>query len=283
MAVSRRVGYGVLRSDAIHYDPGEAAEGAMPRDGLQRELLTELVGDLARRQGETVWRVERSMREADGRFAAAERRHADMADRLERISARIERVGGRLAALQVELRGLRAAPRRGDPRQHVRLPDVDVPAGHASAQSSEARGQVLLRVEHLSKEIGGADILSDINFEIYANEILGLIGPNGAGKTTLMECLANLRPRSSGTFYEGDVAPPDWNPRRLMFYLPNGMTPYAELYTIDVLSLFGRMFEVSPTAGSTSSSPSCRLAPCSRRRSARCRKATCSACSSRWR
>ena len=45
---------------------------------------------------------------------------------------------------------------------------------------------------------GGADILQDINFEVYENEILGLIGPNGAGKTTLMECLANLRPRTSG-------------------------------------------------------------------------------------
>jgi ABC-type multidrug transport system ATPase subunit len=108
-------------------------------------------------------------------------------------------------------------------------------------------GKVLLRVAHLSKEIGGADILTDINFEIYDNEILGLIGPNGAGKTTLMECLANLRPRTSGTFYEGDEAPADWNPSRLMFYLPNGTTPYAELYTIEVLTLFGKMFEVEPS------------------------------------
>jgi ABC-type multidrug transport system ATPase subunit len=107
-------------------------------------------------------------------------------------------------------------------------------------------GKVLLRVERLAKEIGGADILVDINFEIRENEILGLIGPNGAGKTTLMECLANLRPRTSGTFYEGEEAPPDWDPRRLMFYLPNGVAPYAELCAIDVLTLFGRMFEVDP-------------------------------------
>jgi ABC-type multidrug transport system ATPase subunit len=108
-------------------------------------------------------------------------------------------------------------------------------------------GKVLLRVEDLAKEIGGADILQDISFEIFENEILGLIGPNGAGKTTLMECLANLRPRTSGTFYEGEVAPADWNPRSLMFYLPNGMAPYAELYTIEVLTLFGKMFEIEPS------------------------------------
>jgi ABC-2 type transport system ATP-binding protein len=104
----------------------------------------------------------------------------------------------------------------------------------------------MIRVEQLSKEIGGSDILKDITFDIREGEILGLIGPNGAGKTTLMECLANLRPRTSGTFLIGEEAPAEWNPRQLMFYLPNGVTPYAELYTLDVLRLYGQLFEVDP-------------------------------------
>jgi len=103
-----------------------------------------------------------------------------------------------------------------------------------------------LRVEGLQKEIGSSDILVDINFEIGANEILGLIGPNGAGKTTLMECLAGLRPRTAGKFYLGDESPPDWNPKALMFYLPNNVQPYAELYTIEVLRFFGSLYEVDP-------------------------------------
>ncbi len=105
----------------------------------------------------------------------------------------------------------------------------------------------MIRVEGLSKEIGGADVLRDITFDIHEGEILGLIGPNGAGKTTLMECLANLRPRTTGTFYVGDEAPAEWNPRQLMFYLPNGVTPYAEMYTLDVLRLYGQLFEVEPS------------------------------------
>ena len=104
----------------------------------------------------------------------------------------------------------------------------------------------MMRVENLSKEIGGADILKDITFDIREGEILGLIGPNGAGKTTLMECLANLRPRTAGTFWLGDEVPADWNPRQVMFYLPNGVTPYAEMYTLDVLRLYGQLFEVEP-------------------------------------
>ena len=104
----------------------------------------------------------------------------------------------------------------------------------------------LLRVEGLTKEIGQADILVDINFEIREQEILGLIGPNGAGKTTLMECLAGLRPRTAGKFYLGEESPPEWNPRGLMFYLPNNVQPYAELYTIEVLKFFGSLYDVDP-------------------------------------
>jgi ABC-2 type transport system ATP-binding protein len=112
--------------------------------------------------------------------------------------------------------------------------------------ATAAGSDVLLRVEGLRKEIGESDILVDIDFAIYRNEILGLIGPNGAGKTTLLECLAGLRPRTAGTFYVGDEAPPEWDPKGLMFYLPNNVAPYAELYTIDVLRFFGRVYDVEP-------------------------------------
>ena len=109
---------------------------------------------------------------------------------------------------------------------------------------SASASPALLRVEGLAKEIGGADILVDINFDVRPGEILGLIGPNGAGKTTLMECLAGLRPRTAGTFYVGGEAPTAWDPRELLFYLPNGVMPYAELYTAEVLTFFGDLYEV---------------------------------------
>ena len=102
----------------------------------------------------------------------------------------------------------------------------------------------LLRVEGLAKEIGGSDILVDINFDVHEGEILGLIGPNGAGKTTLMECMAGLRPRTAGTFYVGGEAPTAWDPRDLLFYLPNNVTPFGELYTSEVLTFFGKFYEV---------------------------------------
>jgi zinc transport system ATP-binding protein len=69
---------------------------------------------------------------------------------------------------------------------HIRLsPDPD-PAALISA-----RGLVLLR--------GGRPILTDIDIDIGAREIVTLIGPNGAGKTTLVRALLGLEPMDRGT------------------------------------------------------------------------------------
>jgi ABC-2 type transport system ATP-binding protein len=104
----------------------------------------------------------------------------------------------------------------------------------------------LLRVEHLGRRIGKTDVLIDVSFDIQSNEILGLIGPNGAGKTTLLECLAGLQPRAAGTFFVDGDAPAEWDPRDLLFYLPNGISPFGELASIDVLKLYGELYDVEP-------------------------------------
>src|SRR6516165_6274270 len=44
----------------------------------------------------------------------------------------------------------------------------------------------------------GTPALADVNFQIRANESVGLVGPNGAGKTTLFLCLAGVLPVPPG-------------------------------------------------------------------------------------
>jgi len=209
------------------------------------DLLAELVPYLAHRQAETRSAIADAARAVQRDAAAAERRHAQMVARLDRLERELDR----LAENTHRLRGITASLRTPAPLRRT-SPDVAPKNGRVTVDPTPVQaprpGKVLIRVEGLSKEIGGADILTDITFDIYEHEILGLIGPNGAGKTTLMECLAGLRPRTSGTLYEGQEAPADWNPRSLMFYLPNGTAPFAEMYTVDVLTLFGKLFEVEP-------------------------------------
>ena len=205
-----------------------------------RKLLLELITFVGQRQNASVSQLNDDRRRAERRAAALDVRHAQLVERLDCAEERIARTSQQVQRLRALTQSLKLPPPRV---AHVPEPDVSK-NGHVV--DDVAPGKVLLRVEKLAKEIGGSDILLDISFDIRENEILGLIGPNGAGKTTLIECLANLRPRTAGTFYEGSEAPPSWDPTQLMFYLPNGVAPYAELYTIEVLTLFGRLFEVEP-------------------------------------
>lgn len=86
----------------------------------------------------------------------------------------------------------------------------------------------LLKVEGLAVNLGGQPILQSVTFEVREGERLGLIGPNGAGKTTLLEVLAGLLPLA-----EGEVVR-----QSPIFYLPDGITPWADLRAGELLSTF---------------------------------------------
>ena len=58
---------------------------------------------------------------------------------------------------------------------------------------------VLFKVSHLNKSIGGRQILHDINFEAYAGEVFGFLGPNGAGKTTTIKIAVGLLSLDDGS------------------------------------------------------------------------------------
>jgi branched-chain amino acid transport system ATP-binding protein len=47
----------------------------------------------------------------------------------------------------------------------------------------------ILSIRGLSLSFGGVKALTDIDLDIYHNEILAIIGPNGAGKTCLLNCI----------------------------------------------------------------------------------------------
>lgn len=47
-----------------------------------------------------------------------------------------------------------------------------------------------LQLRNISKAFGGVQALKDVDFEVYAGEVVGLVGDNGAGKSTLIKVIS---------------------------------------------------------------------------------------------
>ncbi len=77
-----------------------------------------------------------------------------------------------------------------------------------SAQASIARPPTdgaLFAGQHIFLDLGGREILRDINLHVQPGEVLGIIGPNGAGKTSLFEVLSGrLQPKSGRVMFRGE-------------------------------------------------------------------------------
>jgi len=57
----------------------------------------------------------------------------------------------------------------------------------------------ILKVNGISLKFGELEVLEDINFSVYAGEVVCILGPSGCGKTTLLRIIAGLIPRREGS------------------------------------------------------------------------------------
>ena len=95
------------------------------------------------------------------------------------------------------------------------------------ARMSET-GTPLLAGYGISRRFGQFHALRNATFAVPRGGIVGLIGPNGAGKTTLFECVAGLSPLSAGRVELNGHAANTEERKKALFYLPDGVRPFAE-------------------------------------------------------
>jgi ABC-2 type transport system ATP-binding protein len=92
----------------------------------------------------------------------------------------------------------------------------------------QMQAEPLLTVHGISKRFRPNWVLRDVSFTVNQGEVLGLIGPNGAGKTTLLEALAGLLPTDGGSVSFQNRDGKASRRKDLLFYLPDGIAPWAE-------------------------------------------------------
>lgn len=104
----------------------------------------------------------------------------------------------------------------------------------------QPQSSALLQAVALTKHYDHQVALAEVSLSVHAGEALGLIGPNGAGKTTLLEAIAGVLPVDAGHVLWSGM--PLAHRRDHVFYLPDGVRPYADQYVERVLSFFAGVY-----------------------------------------
>jgi D-xylose transport system ATP-binding protein len=72
----------------------------------------------------------------------------------------------------------------------------------ANAPNQPGRaGDPRLRLQGINKAFGAVQALRNVDFEVYAGEVVGLVGDNGAGKSTLIKIISGAYTIDSGAIY----------------------------------------------------------------------------------
>ncbi|MFI5675425.1 ATP-binding cassette domain-containing protein [Streptomyces cellulosae] len=98
----------------------------------------------------------------------------------------------------------------------------------------------LLALHGVCKRFGVVEVLSDIELEIRAGQVLALLGDNGAGKSTLVKAISGVTPADRGVI--------EWEGRAVHIRRPNDArelgiaTVYQDLALCGNLDVVGNLF-----------------------------------------
>jgi len=99
----------------------------------------------------------------------------------------------------------------------------------------------LLQLKNIYAGYGEVRVLSDINLEVNAGEVLAIMGPNGAGKSTVLKAIFGLVEHSGDVIYEGVKIHP--LPHELVkmgiAYVPQGRRVFSTLSIEENLEMGG--------------------------------------------
>lgn len=60
------------------------------------------------------------------------------------------------------------------------------------------KNDIILHVDHMTKNFGDLSVLNDVSFDVHRGEFLCIVGPTGCGKTTFLNCITGLYNLTAG-------------------------------------------------------------------------------------
>ncbi len=83
----------------------------------------------------------------------------------------------------------------------TKIEDAPIAATLSSPAPAIGDDRYLLETRGVSIRFGGVQALSDVNFQVAPNQIVGVLGPNGAGKTTFFNCVSGFATPNQGQVF----------------------------------------------------------------------------------
>ena len=110
--------------------------------------------------------------------------------------------------IRLNIAGQRTREAQGRRKRLARLERVEKPRNDAPTLkinfTPEARGgNDILRCQNVGKTFGDKVIFTNLNFEVYRSDIIGIIGANGTGKTTLFRMILGDETPTQGEMWVG--------------------------------------------------------------------------------
>lgn len=133
----------------------------------------------------------------------------------KRLEVEERQEAARQKSIKAELEWVRTQPKARQAKNRARLQRFEELNSQDFQTRNETQelyippgprlGDLVLEVNHVSKQFGDTMLIDDLSFEVPKGAIVGIIGGNGAGKSTLFRMIAGTETPDSGEIRLGDT------------------------------------------------------------------------------